>query len=79
MVLIDILLTCLCPVFVSTLDPYGRNHSSLSPLCFLCTVYYTGDAVVFFRLRLYVLCDHVRLEHCYFLFKKDHVYDEIST
>jgi len=40
---------------------------------------YTGDAVVFFRLRLYVLCDHVRLQHCYFLFKKDHVYDEIST
>ena len=42
-------------------------------------VLYTGDAVVFLRLRLYVLCDHVRLQHCYFLFKKDHVYDEIST
>ena len=42
-------------------------------------VLYTGDAVVFLRLRLYVLCDHVRLQHCYFLFKKYHVYDEIST
>ena len=27
-------------------------------------VLYTGDVVVFLRIRLYVLCDHVRLQHC---------------
>ena len=56
MVLIDILLTCLCPVFVYTLDPYGRNHSSLSPLCFSFLLY-TGDTLVLWRLDYMWWCE----------------------
>ena len=75
MVLIDILLA-----YVQFLFLHWTPMAEIT-VHFLHSVFsfvlYAGDAVVFLRLRLYVLCDHVRLQHYYFLFKKDH--DEIST